>query len=99
ARITSIECVGVSPELDRYRRELGIWYQDMTYTQVERLAGAGEAVSTEPTHYVIHALVGGCNEAMVAWLEDPDHPPIDVLIAEMAQLFIAAGAIPPSSEW
>lgn len=99
ARVTSIECVGVSPELDAYRRQLGLWYRDMTYAQVERLAGAGQEVSTEPTHYVIRALVGGCNEAMVAWLEDPDHPPIDVLIAEMVQLFIAAGAIPPKSQW
>lgn len=95
ARVVCIETIGVSPELEEYRYELGEWYRDMTTDFARQLADNGETVNTAPNHFISVSLVGACNQAMTTWLRQPDPPPIDVLIEEMAQLYMAVGRIEP----
>jgi AcrR family transcriptional regulator len=95
ARIVCLQVVGVSDELERHRRHVLHRFADLLATEAERTAEAGYIPRRRSYHVGSLALVGGVNELLVDWLHADDPLPLDRLVAEIVQLFVAAAAGPP----
>ena len=95
ARIVCLQVVGVSDELERHRRNVLHTFADLLATEAERTADAGFIPRRRSYHVGSLALVGGVNELLVDWLHADDPLPLDRLVAEIVQLFLAAAAGPP----
>jgi AcrR family transcriptional regulator len=95
ARIVCLQVVGQSDELERHRRDVLHRFADLLAGEDERTAEAGYIPRRRSYHVGALALVGGVNELLVDWLHAEDPLPLDRLVAEIVQLFLAAAAGPP----
>ena len=95
ARIVCLQVVGVSDDLERHRRQVLHTFADLLANEARRTADAGFIPRRRSYHVGALALVGGVNELLVDWLHADDPLPLDRLVAEIAQLFLAAAAGPP----
>jgi AcrR family transcriptional regulator len=95
ARIVCLEVVGLSDDLERHRRNVLHTFADLLATEARRSADAGFIPARRSYHVGSLALVGGVNELLVDWLHADDPLPLDRLVAEIVQLFVAAAAGPP----
>jgi hypothetical protein len=96
ARVVCVEVVGVSDELEAHRRQVLRAFADVVAEEARRLIATGDVVRRRDPRPVSLALVGGVNELVVDWLQSDEHVlPLDEVVAEMADLFVAAGVGPP----
>jgi AcrR family transcriptional regulator len=96
ARVVCVEVVGVSDDLERHRRSVLRAFADLVADEARRLIDRGEVVLRRDPRPMSLALVGGINELIVDWLQSDDHIlPLDEVVAEMVDLFVAAGIGPP----
>ncbi|MFW6066834.1 MAG: TetR/AcrR family transcriptional regulator [Myxococcota bacterium] len=86
ARIACVETVGVSPDLEKHRREWMHSFARLVEAQGQILTEAGQAPEQE---YYLGALmlVGGTNELIVDWLSHSPPPPLDNLIRAVSYMF------------
>lgn len=86
ARVACVEAVGVSPELEKGRREWMRAFARLVEAQGQMLTEAGQAPEQE---YYLGALmlVGGTNELIVDWLSHTPPPPLDGLVNAVAYMF------------
>jgi AcrR family transcriptional regulator len=97
ARVQLVEAVGVSPALERRRRQAIHAFADLVAAEVIRLARA-RAIPPRPDGDVALAalaLVGAAGELLVDWVHAPAaaRPPVERLVGECVRLFVAsAGA-------
>jgi AcrR family transcriptional regulator len=91
ARVQCIEMIGVSPDLERRRRELLRSYADLLAAQDRVLMGDVPPPSAVETTYITIALAGGIDHAMIEWLSDPDPPPIDEFVRVCTEILLAVG--------
>ncbi len=91
ARVQCLEVIGVSPELERHRREVFHLYADLVTMQAHVL-GLGPDASERRRKAMSLALVGGTNELLIEWLTDGGayDGSIDDLIDDLERIFVAA---------
>ncbi len=99
ARICCVELQGVSEQVRRHAADNFVFFADMIHEQAIRLAESGEIRIAEQTNFINTVLVGGTNEAMVAWLRAENPPPIDTLVEELTRVYVAVGLMPSTGEW
>jgi AcrR family transcriptional regulator len=98
ARVQCIEIVGVSEAMEA-RRHAGLlrWAAlvansfDLARPEVDRGSEPADLGTMPALRSIAVTLVGGVNEAIVDWLLEPDHQPIDELIDTLSAVFIATG--------
>jgi AcrR family transcriptional regulator len=95
ARIVCLQVVGLSDDLERHRRSVLHGFADMLAAEAQRTADAGFIPPRRSYSVGALALVGGVNELLVDWLHADEPLPLDRLVAEIVQLFLAAAAGPP----
>jgi AcrR family transcriptional regulator len=86
-RVGSIEIVGVSPELERYRRSVIHDFADIIESQYRARAQAG---FIEPRDFRLAAiaLTGAVNELCIEALMHPEPPARSQMKAELARMFV-----------
>jgi AcrR family transcriptional regulator len=89
ARVACVEVVGVSPSLERRRREVLHGFARVVEAQASELAAEGR-IPPRDFRLGALALVGGTNELLVDWVLTTDPPPVARLITELVELFVAA---------
>ncbi|MGH8504749.1 MAG: TetR/AcrR family transcriptional regulator, partial [Stenotrophobium sp.] len=87
-RITCIEVVGVSPELEQHRREVIHQFASVVEAHAAALAQAGE-VPQRDYHLSCVALMGAVNELLTEWLSVAQPPTAEELTDEMLSLLQA----------
>ena len=95
ARIVCVEVVGVSDDLERHRRGVLRAFGEVVTVEARRLIESGDVTLRRDPRLTSLALVGGVNEVIVDWCQSDDRLPLDVVVAELVDLFVAAGAGPP----
>ncbi len=98
ARVQCIEIVGVSEAMEA-RRHAGLlrWAAlvadsfDLARPELDRDPEPADLGTMPALRSIAITLVGGVNEAIVDWLLEPDHQPIDELIDTLSAVFIATG--------
>lgn len=88
ARVQLIECVGVSDDFERYRRDVRHAFADLLAREAERAATAGE-IPRRDFRFGTMALVGAVTEMLVDWTLADDRPPIDAVVEECVRVFMA----------
>jgi len=92
ARVLCIEMVGVSEEVERWRRATIDAYAQLVTSYLEAIA---EVQGTELpddaafVHTVVRALAGAVTEALAGWLLDTDRPAMDRLVDALVGMFTA----------
>jgi AcrR family transcriptional regulator len=89
ARVVLIEVVGVSPRLERRRRETMRAFADLAEGQRRQLIDAG-VVPDRPLGNWAIMLVGSVNELLVDCLHRESPPPVERLVAETTRLWVVA---------
>jgi AcrR family transcriptional regulator len=96
ARVVLIEVHGISPEVERHRREAIDAVAGVVAGELERLARAAGAPSRHPRLLAI-GLVGAVVELLVHRTSHGTGPPVEELVDELERLFVlAVGGEPPS---
>ncbi len=95
SRIVYVEIVGVSDAAERHRRSVHHAFADLVVGEAQGLLAAGAVTPRRSSRHASLALVGGVNELMIDWVQSDDPLPIDVLVEELVDLFVAVGAGPP----
>ena len=95
ASIVCLQVVGVSEALERHRRGVMRAFADLVVDQAALLASSGAVVPRDDYRLPALALVGGTNELLVDWLHAAAPVPVDTLVDEVVDLFLAAAAGPP----
>ncbi len=98
ARVQCIEIVGVSEAMEA-RRHAGLlrWAAlvadsfDLARPELDRGTEPADLGAMPALRSIAVTLVGGVNEAIVDWLLEPDHQPIDELVDTLSNVFIATG--------
>jgi AcrR family transcriptional regulator len=90
ARVLCVEAVGVSPEMERHRREVTHAFTKMTEREAARLAERS-VTAARNVHYRSLALVGATKELVIEWVLGGDEPSLDQLIDELTAIWIAVG--------
>jgi AcrR family transcriptional regulator len=90
ARIVCVECIGVSPVMERRRRVVLHEFAAIVVSEIVRIAEDVE-LPRETLGILALSLVGGVNEHVVEYISGQSRPPIEVLISEVAASFRAAG--------
>ena len=99
ARVLQLEAIGVSPWLERHRREVIAGFADATAEQYRLLAADGQLVD-EPFDQVATALIGAFGELLAAWLLTEPRPPAQNLLPVATEVFLAvfeARAVTPGA--
>ena len=98
ARVQCIEIVGVSEAMEARRHAGLLQYAalvvdsfDLARPELERDPEPADLGTMPALRSTAITLVGGVNEAIVDWLLEPDHQPIDELIDALSAVFIATG--------
>jgi len=86
ARITCLETVGVSEEMEKHRRQPLHQFALLLEGETNRLAAAGRIPDYNYRGQTV-ALVGAMNEMVIDWLLHPNPPSIDTLIKDAINLF------------
>jgi AcrR family transcriptional regulator len=95
-RIVCIEVVGVSPELERHRRD-DLWlFAAIIDTEIRALARAG-LLPKRDSRYTARALAGAINELVIEWLTAPAPPSVRKLEWEMLLFTVAIFAGTPAA--
>lgn len=89
ARITYLEIVGVSLELERHRRDVLRGFADLVAREADRVADAGLIPRRD---YTLTALaLGGATDGLLTDCFTNDHPPsTDAIVTTLVDLFVAA---------
>jgi AcrR family transcriptional regulator len=93
ARVLCIEMTGVSPTLDRRRREVLDGVGAFLFMQMDMLGqAAGRPLYPDPLRrrIVVRSAIGGINETLIGWLLDDEPPPIDRLVDVLTEMFVLA---------
>ncbi len=85
AQINYFEIVGVSPELERHRRDVLRFYAAFVEQQMSALAGAGRLPRRDYALSAV-ALVGATDGLLIHWLSSDPRPPRDAVIAELVEI-------------
>lgn len=88
ARVQLVECVGVSADFERYRRDVRHAFADLLARESERAATAGE-IARRDFRFGTMALLGAVTEMLVDWTLAEDRPPIDAVVEECVRVFMA----------
>ncbi len=98
ARVQCIEIVGVSETMEARRHTGLLRYAalvaesfDLARPELDRVPQPADLGTMPALRSTAITLVGGVNEAIVDWLLEPDHQPIDELIDALSAVFIATG--------
>jgi AcrR family transcriptional regulator len=93
ARVLCVEAVGISQEFERHRRDVIHAFADLTEAEARRLA---EQQGYPPRDLQIRsmALVGAVHELVIEWALGTDRPPLERLIDELTEIWIAVGQLP-----
>jgi AcrR family transcriptional regulator len=92
ARVLCIELVGVSDDVERWRRASIDSYTQLVTSYLEAIA---EVQGTELpddaafVHTVVRALAGAVTEALAGWLLDDERPSMDRLVDALVGMFSA----------
>lgn len=95
ARIACIEVVGVSDALEVHRRRVLRLFADLLADEARMLGLTGRVVTRPDPRPTTLSLVGGVYEVIVDWLQTDDRLPLEVIIADLTDLWVAAAAGPP----
>lgn len=101
ASVACLQVVGLSDELESHRRQVLDGFVRLLEAESRLLADGGRIAPRGDYRMRSTALVGGVLELLVHWLADPAPPPVDAVVDELVDLFIAAsapsGAEPPTT--
>jgi AcrR family transcriptional regulator len=89
ARITYLEIVGVSVELERHRRDVLRGFAALVEREADALAQAGR-LPVRDHHLTALALGGAVDGLLTDCFTDPAPPSIEVIVATLVDLFVAA---------
>jgi AcrR family transcriptional regulator len=95
ARIACIEVVGVSDALEIHRRQVLRIFADLLADEARMLGLTGRVPERPDPRPTTLSLVGGVYEVIVDWLQSDDRMPLDVIISDLTDLWVAAAAGPP----
>ncbi len=87
-RIALFEVVGVSRELERYRREISREFARMIELQIDLLK-AGGSIPRRDYSLLAMALGGAINDLLIDWENSDDPYPVERIIDELVLLFQA----------
>jgi AcrR family transcriptional regulator len=93
ARVLCVEAVGISPDFERHRREVIHAFADLTEAEARRLAALRNHPPSE-FHIRSMALVGAVHELVIEWALSTEPPPLERLIDELTEIWIAVGQLP-----
>lgn len=85
ARIVLVEVVGVSPQLEKRRRELIREFADIIKAEARRLADQGTISERDFSPFSM-AMAGAINELLVDWINTENPSPIEEIINELVRL-------------
>lgn len=88
ARVATLEVVGVSPAMERRRRQAIHEFARLIELQAERLATEG-AVAPRDFELASIAMAGAGHELVVEWLWREEKPSLEALGRELVELFVA----------
>jgi AcrR family transcriptional regulator len=94
ARITYLEIVGVSLELERHRRDVLRGFAGLVEREADALAAAG-LLPARDHHLTALALGGAVDGLLTDCFTNPDPPPVEAIVATLVDLFLAAFLTPP----
>jgi AcrR family transcriptional regulator len=102
ARVIALEVVGVSPRLERMRRERRHAFADLLVQNAMSVAGDGVHLTLDPV-LISRALMGGVVDILVDWINGDLEVSADEIAEHFARLFTAAAyaaidAIPPLAQ-
>jgi hypothetical protein len=89
ARITYLEIVGVSMELERHRREVLRGFATLVEGEADALARAGE-IPARDHHLTALALGGAVDGLLTDCFTNPQPPSVEAIVATLVDLFLAA---------
>jgi AcrR family transcriptional regulator len=89
ARITYLEIVGVSMELERHRREVLRGFAALVEGEADALARAGE-IPARDHHLTALALGGAVDGLLTDCFTNPQPPSAEAIVATLVDLFLAA---------
>jgi AcrR family transcriptional regulator len=95
ARIVCIEVVGVSDALEVHRRRVLRLFADLLADEARELGLTGRVPQRPDPRPTALSLVGGVYEVIVDWLQGGDRLPLDVIVDDLTDLWVAAAAGPP----
>jgi AcrR family transcriptional regulator len=96
ARITYLEIVGVSLELERHRRDVLRGFAGLVEREADRLA-AGGLIPRRDHRLTALALGGAVDGLLTDCFTHPDPPPTPAIVATLVDLFLAAFLTPPAA--
>ncbi len=85
-RIVLVETVGVSEEMERYRRELLQEFAGVIEAEVRELMRKGVVAERDRSMGSL-AMAGAVNELLIDWAYSEDPPPVQRVIDELVDLF------------
>jgi AcrR family transcriptional regulator len=89
-RIACIECVGVSPAMERHRREVMHMFARLIQKRVEAMIEAG-GVAPRDYGLIALALAGATNELLVEWASRAgERPLVERIVEELVRLYVGA---------
>lgn len=94
ARITYLEIVGVSLELERHRRDVLRGFAGLVEREADALAAAG-FLPARDHHLTALALGGAVDGLLTDCFTHPDPPPTEAIVTTLVDLFLAAFLTPP----
>jgi AcrR family transcriptional regulator len=89
ARITYLEIVGVSTELERHRRDVLRGFAGLVEREADALARAGRLPARDH-HLTALALGGAVDGLLTDCFTDPAPPSVEAIVATLVDLFVAA---------
>jgi AcrR family transcriptional regulator len=87
ARVVTVEVIGVSPQLEAHRREIGTMFALLIQAEAVALRQAGQKITGNELTAL--ALVAAVHELTASWLASPTPIEIDTLIAEAVWIITA----------
>lgn len=95
ARITYLEIVGVSLELERHRRDVLRGFAGLVEREADRLAAAGLLPQRDRDHRLTAMALGGAVDGLLTdCFTNPSPPPTGAIITTLVDLFLAAFLTP-----
>ncbi|WP_287155326.1 TetR/AcrR family transcriptional regulator [Candidatus Solincola tengchongensis] len=86
ARVVLVEAVGISPEMERHRRELIHGFARIIEEKAEEMKRSGTLPDRDYSMGSL-ALAGAVNELMIDWVYSKSPPPKERVIEEIVDLF------------
>ena len=89
-RVVLLEVVGISPELERRRRDVIRGFAAITAESARELIAAGEMPEPAELELAMLMLVGAVNELLVDCMHRDRRPTIATLVEQTTRLYVAA---------